>query len=109
MSGGRIGWNIVTGEAEAAAQNYGRKEHWDNNQCYEWAGEFVQVVKSLWDRGKDDARAADKEKGPLHRRGTCPSRQPPWEILQRRRTAQRAAPDSRTDPDCQYRPVRSLH
>ncbi|MGO4560138.1 NtaA/DmoA family FMN-dependent monooxygenase [Mesorhizobium sp. 2RAF21] len=63
LSNGRIGWNIVTGEAEAAAQNYGRKEHWDNNQRYEWAGEFVQVVKSLWDSWEDDARVADKAKG----------------------------------------------
>ncbi|CAH1653594.1 MULTISPECIES: NtaA/DmoA family FMN-dependent monooxygenase [unclassified Chelatococcus] len=63
ISGGRIGWNIVTGEAEAAARNYGRKEHWDNSRRYEWATEFVQVVKGLWDSWEDGARVADKPSG----------------------------------------------
>lgn len=63
LSGGRIGWNIVTGEAEAAAQNYGRRDHWDNSRRYDWATEFVEVVKALWDSWEDDARIADKETG----------------------------------------------
>lgn len=63
VSDGRIGWNIVTGEAEAAARNYSRKEHWDNGRRYEWATDFVQVVKALWDSWEDDARVADKETG----------------------------------------------
>ncbi|RWR27684.1 LLM class flavin-dependent oxidoreductase [Sinirhodobacter populi] len=63
VSGGRIGWNIVTGEAEAAAANYSRKAHWDNEQRYEWATEFAQIVKGLWDSWEDDARVADKEHG----------------------------------------------
>ncbi|MGI6851026.1 NtaA/DmoA family FMN-dependent monooxygenase [Mesorhizobium sp. 1B3] len=63
LSGGRIGWNIVTGEAEAAAGNYNRKEHWDNTRRYEWANEFVEVVKGLWDSWEEDARVADKVTG----------------------------------------------
>lgn len=63
LSGGRIGWNIVTGEDNAAAQNYSRKEHWDNTLRYEWATEFVEVVKGLWDSWEDDARTSDKSSG----------------------------------------------
>lgn len=63
ISGGRIGWNVVTGEAEAAAGNYGRKEHWDNERRYDWATEFVEVVKQLWDSWEDGARVADKASG----------------------------------------------
>jgi FMN-dependent oxidoreductase (nitrilotriacetate monooxygenase family) len=65
LSGGRIGWNVVTGEVEAAAANYSRKEHWDNAQRYEWATEFTEIVKLLWDSWEDDARIADKERGVL--------------------------------------------
>ncbi|MBV7481678.1 NtaA/DmoA family FMN-dependent monooxygenase [Bordetella sp. BOR01] len=62
LSGGRIGLNIVTGEDKSAAQNYGRKEHWDNSLRYEWATEFVEVVKSLWDSWEDDAIPGDKQR-----------------------------------------------
>ncbi|MET4579697.1 NtaA/DmoA family FMN-dependent monooxygenase [Ottowia thiooxydans] len=62
LSNGRIGLNIVTGEDKSAAQNYGRKEHWDNSLRYEWATEFVEVVKSLWDTWEDDAILGNKEK-----------------------------------------------
>ncbi|CAN7315666.1 NtaA/DmoA family FMN-dependent monooxygenase [Caballeronia sp. LjRoot34] len=65
LSGGRIGWNVVTGELEAAAANYSRKEHWDNAQRYEWATEFTEIVKQLWDSWEDDARIADKTRGVL--------------------------------------------
>jgi FMN-dependent oxidoreductase (nitrilotriacetate monooxygenase family) len=63
LSGGRIGWNVVTGEAEAAAGNYNRKQHWDNARRYDWATEFTEVVKLLWDSWEDDARVADKASG----------------------------------------------
>jgi FMN-dependent oxidoreductase (nitrilotriacetate monooxygenase family) len=63
LSGGRIGWNIVTGEAEAAAGNYNRKEHWDNERRYDWAEEFVEIVKGLWDSYEDDALVADVATG----------------------------------------------
>ncbi len=63
LSGGRIGWNVVTGEAEAAAGNYNRERHWDNARRYDWATEFTEVVKQLWDSWEDDARVADKASG----------------------------------------------
>jgi len=63
LSKGRIGWNVVTGEAEAAAANYGRKEHWRSEQRYEWATEFTEVVTKLWDSWEDGARISDREDG----------------------------------------------
>lgn len=63
LSGGRMGWNIVTGEDEVAAANFSRSEHWNNARRYEWATEFAQVVKKLWDSWEDDALIADKETG----------------------------------------------
>ncbi|WP_051237155.1 NtaA/DmoA family FMN-dependent monooxygenase [Ottowia thiooxydans] len=66
LSNGRIGLNIVTGEDKSAAQNYGRKEHWDNSLRYEWASEFIEVVKSLWDSWEDDAILGDKKKSFLN-------------------------------------------
>ncbi|MEO9339662.1 NtaA/DmoA family FMN-dependent monooxygenase [Mesorhizobium sp. SB112] len=63
LSGGRIGWNVVTGEAEAAAKNYNRKEHWQNERRYEWATEFADVVTQLWDSWEDGAKVVDKETG----------------------------------------------
>ncbi|SDV48863.1 NtaA/DmoA family FMN-dependent monooxygenase [Chitinasiproducens palmae] len=65
LSEGRLGWNVVTGEAEAAAANYGRKEHWDNEKRYDWASEFTEAVKLLWDSWEDDAKIADRERGVL--------------------------------------------
>ena len=63
LSKGRIGWNVVTGEAEAAAANYGRKEHWNSERRYEWATEFTDVVTKLWDSWEDGARIADRGTG----------------------------------------------
>ncbi|VFR49042.1 Nitrilotriacetate monooxygenase component A [plant metagenome] len=55
LSGGRASWNIVTGADAGAARNFGRAAHWDNDQRYAWAGEFVQVVRKLWDSWEDEA------------------------------------------------------
>lgn len=63
LSGGRIAWNVVTGELDEAAANFNRKSHWDNSRRYDSAEEFVEVVKKLWDSWEDGARIADKETG----------------------------------------------
>ncbi|THT98819.1 LLM class flavin-dependent oxidoreductase [Lampropedia puyangensis] len=59
LSGGRASWNLVTGADPAAAQNFGRKEHWSTEQRYDWADEFVDVVRKLWDSWEDDAVQTD--------------------------------------------------
>ena len=63
ISRGRAGWNVVTTGLEGAARNYGRDEHFDHAERYERAGEFVDVVKGLWDSYEDDAFPRDKAAG----------------------------------------------
>jgi FMN-dependent oxidoreductase (nitrilotriacetate monooxygenase family) len=57
LSGGRASWNLVTGADEIAAANFSRDEHWDTEKRYDWADEFVEVTKKLWDsRDEDEVR-----------------------------------------------------
>ncbi len=57
LSGGRASWNLVTGADEIAAANFSRDEHWDTEKRYDWADEFVEVTKKLWDsRDADEVR-----------------------------------------------------
>ncbi|MBP1996529.1 LLM class flavin-dependent oxidoreductase [Paenibacillus eucommiae] len=63
LSGGRTAWNVVTGADARAALNFSREKHWDNTKRYDYADEFVKVVKELWDSWEDDALVRDKESG----------------------------------------------
>ncbi|OEV12848.1 NtaA/DmoA family FMN-dependent monooxygenase [Streptomyces nanshensis] len=63
LSNGRTGLNIVTGKNAEAARNFSRNEHWENDRRYDWATEFVQVLRLLWDSWEDGARIADPETG----------------------------------------------
>jgi len=80
ISGGRVGWNVVTTGMEGAARNFGKwvTKHPDHLQRYRMADEFLQVAKGLWDSWEDDAFVYDKESGsffdeqklhPLHHAG----------------------------------------
>lgn len=62
LSNGRAAWNAVTTSAPEAAANFGT-QHPDHARRYEMAGEFVDVVKGLWDCWADDAVVADRESG----------------------------------------------
>ncbi|MDF5894585.1 LLM class flavin-dependent oxidoreductase [Pseudomonas syringae pv. syringae] len=63
LSGGRAGWNLVTSDAAADAQNFGRAEHVAHAERYSRAREFHQVVTGLWDSWADDAFTRDKASG----------------------------------------------
>ncbi|MCU6795579.1 LLM class flavin-dependent oxidoreductase [Paenibacillus sp. WQ 127069] len=63
LSQGRTAWNVVTGADARAAQNFSRDKHWDNTKRYDYADEFVQIVKDLWDTWEDDAFIRDKASG----------------------------------------------
>lgn len=78
ISKGRVGWNQVTSNTLAEAQNFNRDEHLEHALRYERAGEFLDVVKGLWDSWEDDAFVHDKASGqffapaklhPLNHRG----------------------------------------
>lgn len=60
LSGGRSGWNLVTSDNAAEAQNFGRDQHIGHADRYSRAREFHQVVTGLWDSWEDDAFVRDK-------------------------------------------------
>ncbi len=63
ISGGRVGWNIVTSWLAAAARNYGGTGQVSHADRYARGEEFVQVVKALWDSWGDDAVLDDRASG----------------------------------------------
>ncbi|WP_122678927.1 LLM class flavin-dependent oxidoreductase [Pseudomonas viridiflava] len=63
LSGGRAGWNLVTSDAAAEAQNFGRSEHVGHAERYSRAREFYEVVTGLWNSWADDAFTRDKASG----------------------------------------------
>jgi FMN-dependent oxidoreductase (nitrilotriacetate monooxygenase family) len=63
LSKGRASWNLVTGADAIAAANFSRDEHWETEKRYDWADEFVDTVRDLWDSWEDDAFLRDKESG----------------------------------------------
>ncbi len=63
MSGGRVGWNIVTSWATAAARNFGGDSQISHADRYARGEEFMTVVKALWDSWADDAVLDDRANG----------------------------------------------
>jgi FMN-dependent oxidoreductase (nitrilotriacetate monooxygenase family) len=63
MSAGRVGWNIVTSWAAAAARNYGGEGQVSHADRYARGEEFMTVVKALWDSWADDAILDDRANG----------------------------------------------
>jgi alkanesulfonate monooxygenase len=64
LTGGRIGWNIVTGYLDSAARGMGRDGQKRHDDRYAAAEDYMQVVYKLWEGSwADDAVAADKASG----------------------------------------------
>ncbi|WP_428684826.1 LLM class flavin-dependent oxidoreductase [Reyranella sp.] len=63
ISGGRVGWNIVTSWLAPAARNFGGTGLVSHDERYERGEEFVQVAKALWDSWADDAVLDDRASG----------------------------------------------
>jgi N-acetyl-S-(2-succino)cysteine monooxygenase len=63
LSGGRAGWNVVTGSSPDAAANFSREKHPEHAERYAMAEEYLAVVKGLWDSWEEDAVVGDKERG----------------------------------------------
>jgi len=53
ISGGRVGWNIVTTWLATASGNYGGQGPLSHAERYERAEEYMQVVTGLWDSWSD--------------------------------------------------------
>ncbi|MBG0808283.1 NtaA/DmoA family FMN-dependent monooxygenase [Methylosinus sp. H3A] len=60
---GRIGLNLVTTMADAAARNFGEKTLPSPSERYARAAEFAEVLIALWDSWEDDALIGDVETG----------------------------------------------
>ncbi|WP_046868167.1 LLM class flavin-dependent oxidoreductase [Microvirga massiliensis] len=63
ISGGRAGWNVVTGSSPDAAANFSRDKHPPHAERYAMAAEYVTVVKGLWDSWEEGAIIGDKASG----------------------------------------------
>jgi FMN-dependent oxidoreductase (nitrilotriacetate monooxygenase family) len=63
LSGGRAAWNVVTSTHDKSAWNFGKEKLNEHDLRYEIAGEFVDVVRGLWDTWEDGAVVADKATG----------------------------------------------
>ncbi len=61
ISGGRAGWNMVTGSSDLAAQNYGQPTLPSHDKRYEMAHEYTEVVHRLWDSWAPGAIVADRK------------------------------------------------
>ena len=64
LSGGRVGWNIVTGYLDSAARNLGHAQQMGHDARYDLAEDYLDVVYKLWEKSwDDDAVMADKASG----------------------------------------------
>ncbi|MGH7152823.1 MAG: LLM class flavin-dependent oxidoreductase, partial [Acetobacteraceae bacterium] len=63
VTGGRAAWNVVTSANDYAARNFGHATLPPHAMRYERAGEFVDVVRKLWDTWDDDAFVRDRDRG----------------------------------------------
>jgi len=65
VSGGRIGWNVVTGSSDSAARNFGMQSIPEHDLRYDMADEYMEVVRGLWGTWEPDAIVADRQSGIL--------------------------------------------
>jgi FMN-dependent oxidoreductase (nitrilotriacetate monooxygenase family) len=54
LTGGRIGWNIVTGYLNSAAKGIGLERQSEHDTRYEIAEEYMEVVYKLWEGSWED-------------------------------------------------------
>ncbi|MEM7406222.1 MAG: NtaA/DmoA family FMN-dependent monooxygenase [Pseudomonadota bacterium] len=64
-SGGRIGWNVVTGSSDLAGRNFGMDGLPEHDLRYDMADEYLEACRGLWNTWEPDAVIADRESGVL--------------------------------------------
>ena len=68
LTEGRVGWNIVTGYLDSAAQGAGKDKQTAHDDRYDVADEYMEVVYKLWEGSwEDDAALRDRARRHLHR------------------------------------------
>jgi alkanesulfonate monooxygenase len=64
LTGGRAGWNIVTGYLASAAKGSGKDKLTGHDARYDLADEYMEVVYKLWEGSwEDGAVLRDRERG----------------------------------------------
>ncbi|MQB44889.1 LLM class flavin-dependent oxidoreductase [Rhizobium sp. ICMP 5592] len=62
LTGGRVGWNIVTGYLDSAARALGQDGQADHDSRYDRADDYLEVLYKLWEGSwDDDAVRADRQ------------------------------------------------
>jgi alkanesulfonate monooxygenase SsuD/methylene tetrahydromethanopterin reductase-like flavin-dependent oxidoreductase (luciferase family) len=69
LSHGRAGWNVVTSAMREEAMNFGLDANIDHGNRYARAGEYLDVVKALWDSIEEEAILLNRETGFFATRG----------------------------------------
>jgi len=62
LTGGRVGWNIVTGYLESAARAMGLEAQLPHDERYDRADEYLEVLYKLWEGSWEDG-AVRRDKG----------------------------------------------
>jgi FMN-dependent oxidoreductase (nitrilotriacetate monooxygenase family) len=65
VSGGRAGYNMVTGSSDLSAMNFGMPRLPEHDLRYDMAEEYIQICKQLWGSWEPGAIVADRESGVL--------------------------------------------
>jgi FMN-dependent oxidoreductase (nitrilotriacetate monooxygenase family) len=65
VSGGRAGWNMVTGSSDLSAMNFGMGHLPPHDQRYDMANEYIEICKRLWGSWEPGAIVADGQSGVL--------------------------------------------
>ncbi|MFC7765062.1 NtaA/DmoA family FMN-dependent monooxygenase [Leucobacter soli] len=64
LTGGRVGWNVVTSYLGSGARNLGLDGQVSHDRRYDIAEEYLEVCYKLWQRSwEDDAVIEDRERG----------------------------------------------
>ena len=64
LTGGRVGWNVVTSYLGSGARNLGLDGQVSHDRRYDIAEEYLEVCYKLWQRSwDDDAVVEDRERG----------------------------------------------
>ena len=69
ITGGRVGWNIVTTWLATASGNFGGQGPLSHADRYDRAEDYLRVVTGLWDSWSDDAVLDDRASGQYARAG----------------------------------------
>jgi long-chain alkane monooxygenase len=54
LTGGRVGWNLVTSYADSAARNLGTGQQVPHDERYDMAAEYLEVCYKLWESSWED-------------------------------------------------------